>query len=56
MWMLQISTARFLTLVFLAPMPVSVLILQFSKLKVMFIGLADYDGQANNREQVFDHD
>jgi hypothetical protein len=46
----------FLTSVFLAPMPVSVLLLQLPKLKVMLIGLTDYDGQANNREQIFNHD
>jgi len=47
----------FLSYLFLpAPMQVDVFILQFSKLNVVLIGLANYDGQANDCEQVFDHD
>ncbi|MES2027428.1 MAG: hypothetical protein V4448_17920 [Pseudomonadota bacterium] len=41
---------------FPALMPVGVFILQFYKLNVVLIGLANYDGQANDCEQVFDHD
>lgn len=37
-------------------MPVGVFILQFSKLNVVLIGLTNNDGQANDCEQVFDHD